>query len=321
MRNNSFRELLAYATDNLKMYNATKDRRSSGFCFLKHLPLPLFRSAEQGGNELLQCGIGVIGWTPLEDSGWKCGQSLHLWECVGFELLGKDFERAHTKPSPSPSVSIFPSLPSYFSAAVFLSWLGTGAKLFFPPSSRHKQELTDLLIYTNTHSFCFPLPCPHTHLAVDWVLILFWTTDWRASIHTLLLGFCDCVFTLLRESRLTARRNALMVRCLSVSQATSLSWPLVICASFRRDIFSGFPSLFWQDCCWAHPVLTVSKSIFSFSFWRCGTTFSWCLHVSEKSRNEWSKTSNLCILFLSILRCLSNVVLLGVYIWLLTWLL
>lgn len=151
MRNNSFRELLAYATDNLKMYNATKDRRSSGFCFLKHLPLPLFSSAEQGGNELLQCGIGVIGWTPLEDSGWKCGQSLHLWECVGFELLGKDFERAHTKPSPSPSVSIFPSLPSYFSAAVFLSWLGTGAKLFFPPilaSQAGTHRLTDIHKHT-----------------------------------------------------------------------------------------------------------------------------------------------------------------------------
>lgn len=172
---NTFRELWPTLLMIWKCFNTTKDRRSSGFCSLQHFNLNCpesFYSVQQSKEEIsfFRCGIGVVGCAPLEDSGkWKCGQSLHLRVC-GFELLGKDFECAHTKPSPSPSVSIFPSLPSSLSAAVFLSWLGTGAKLFFPSSLRHKQELTDLLTYTNTHSFCFPLPCP----TLIWPLTLYW---------------------------------------------------------------------------------------------------------------------------------------------------
>lgn len=86
---------------------------------------------------------------------------------------GKTLSVLHTKPPTSPSLSLSSLLPQ---AAVFLSCLGTGAKLFFPYpclTSRNSQT------YRNTHTYssCLSLPCPHTRLAVDCVLTSFWTRD------------------------------------------------------------------------------------------------------------------------------------------------
>lgn len=145
-----------------------KDWGLRGLCFLQHFNtwlaqmLSSVQFSRSQWNELLicKCGRTVCVFVHIFPQSPEGAHSVHLWE---WACWGKTLSMLHTKPSPSPSLSIFPSLPSSLPAAVFLSELESGAKLFFPPSSRHKQELTDLLTSTNTHSFFFCLcPVPHS---------------------------------------------------------------------------------------------------------------------------------------------------------------
>lgn len=113
---------------------------------------------------------------------------------------------------PSPSFPLFPP-PSQqlFSCR---SWEVEPS--CFSPHPRVTSRNSPAYWHPQTHTLFFSASAlSHTHLAVDCVLTSFWTTDWGASIPTLLLGCCDCVFTLLCENRLTIRRNAFMVRCLT----------------------------------------------------------------------------------------------------------
>lgn len=153
-----------------------KDWGLRGLCFLQHFNtwlaqmLSSVQFSRSQWNELLicKCGRTVCVFVHIFPQSSEGAHSVHLWE---WACWGKTLSMLHTKPSPSPSLSIFPSLPSSLPAAVFLSELESGAKLFFPPSSRHKQELTDLLTSTNTHSFFFlPLPCP----TLIWLLTVYW---------------------------------------------------------------------------------------------------------------------------------------------------
>lgn len=136
---------------------------------------------------------------------------------------GKTLSVLHTKPHTSPSLSLSSLLPQ---AAVFLSWPGNWSQAVFSLSLPHKQELADLPKYTHI-LFLSVSALSHTRLAVDCVLTSFWTRDWGAAIPTLLLGCCDCVFTLQCESRLTVGRNAFMVRLSSCNHRLLLSFDLL----------------------------------------------------------------------------------------------
>lgn len=110
-----------------------------------------------------------IAFCPIPFS--KDAKSVHLWEGVFLYCWGKTL--LHTKPSPSPSLSIF---PSSLLAAVFLSELGSGAKLFFfpfffrPPIILASQPGTRRLTDTQKRMLSFSASAlSHTHLfTVHW---------------------------------------------------------------------------------------------------------------------------------------------------------
>lgn len=145
------------------------------------------------------------------------GASVVEWVSFFFLLnLGKTLSVLHTKTHTSPSLcfrssSCFPVLAGNWSQTGFSFFLS-----FLPPilASRNLQTYWHTHTHTHTLLFAYVSALSHTRLAVDCVLTSFWTTDWGATIPTLLLGCCDCVLTLQCESRLTVRRNAFMVRCL-----------------------------------------------------------------------------------------------------------
>lgn len=189
-----------------------------------------------------------------------------LWRCpldasmsVGvYVLLGKDWACSTLSPPPSPALSLFPfSLP----AAVFLSELGSGAKLPPPPpSSRHKQELTDLLTSTNiqTH-FVSPLPCP----TLVWLLTVLWPhfglqTEGQIFPLLCLAAVIGCL-TLLCKNCLTILRNAFMVRCLT----GHLCFLISCCCPLWHVL--GCLSIYWQDS--TELILNWhSSNVFSFIF-------------------------------------------------------
>lgn len=148
-------------------------------------------SAEQRGNKLLIC---KCGWTVCVclHFFWffflffccRGVWSVHLWESgwVVLYCLGTSLSTIHIKPSPSPSLLVFLSLSSLQQLFSSLGWqLEPSCFLFFffflPLSSRHKQELTDLLTYTNTLFLFVSAPVPHlsgcwpsTGLILDYTL-------------------------------------------------------------------------------------------------------------------------------------------------------
>lgn len=102
----------------------------------------------------------------------SCGgaQSVHLWASVWvFYCLGKTLSVLHAKPSPSPSLSIFPSLPSSLQQLFScLSWeLEPGC---FSPILASQAGTHRLTTYTDTQSFCLSLPCP----TLVWLLTVYW---------------------------------------------------------------------------------------------------------------------------------------------------
>lgn len=172
-------------------------------------------------------------------------------------------------------LSIFSSLPSSHPAAVFLSELESGAKLFFPliltASQAGTYRITDInkhrLFILSFFFFCSPgslsLGC---WLCTDLIL------DDRLR-GTLWLGCCDCVLTLLRENRLTIRRNVFMVRrlishlsflpyccpycpcdlwCIFGALVYHLAWPLVISCltwNIQQSCFFGSHSIWRMSSC------------------------------------------------------------------------
>lgn len=223
-----------------------------------------------------------IAFCPIPFS--KDAKSVHLWEGVFLYCWGKTL--LHTKPSPSPSLSIF---PSSLLAAVFLSELGSGAKLFFfpfffvpPSSSRHNQELADLLTPRNACFLFLHLPCPTliyllcTDLILDYRLRSKYShpATWR------LWGF-----TLLCEKSI--QRNAFMVRCLTGRFCLLTS----CCPPFILWHHLGFPIYLLERL-----LLSIShadsKVFFCPPFWLCATAFSGCLCQekilkSSKWKENW----------------------------------
>lgn len=91
--------------------------------------------------------------------------SLFLKKCIyffNFSCWGKTLSGLHAKPLPF-------SLPLHLPPS---SCFPVGAGKLLPPSSRHKQELTDLLTSTNTHTHTLFFPvclCPISHSFGCWL--------------------------------------------------------------------------------------------------------------------------------------------------------
>lgn len=132
--------------------------------------IQLSNLAEQKGNERLICKCGCVRVKNVRSRGAliQC-----ICEWVVLYCLGKTLSTIHVKPSPSLSLPVFPSLSSLQQLLSCLSWQLEPSSSPTPPtpsSSRHRQELTDLLTYTNTLSFCLSRPCP----ALVWLLTEYW---------------------------------------------------------------------------------------------------------------------------------------------------
>lgn len=171
--------------------------------------------------------------------------------------------------SASPSFPLFPPpTQQLFSCQ---SWK-VEPSCFSPSSSqRHKQELTELLTSINTGSLFYFFFCSPGSLSLGCWLCTDLILDGRLG-GTLWLGCCDCVLTLLRENRLTIRRNAFMVRCLIShlcfmtfcypcdlwcifgALVYHLAWPLVIsCLTWniqKSCFFGGEPQQFKDVLMW-----------------------------------------------------------------------